>query len=212
MIFKGFKFGMLLQLAVGPVCLLVFNTATRQGFWPSLFLVAAATLVDALYIALSSVGVASIINKVGVKTTVKVVGCLVLVLFGLDTLSGAFGFSFLPSLSLFSSASNQNLFVQGFLLTASNPLTIVFWSGMFSAQMLENHWSTHQLFFFAVGCVLATILFLTTAALLGSFISDFLPAMFIRVLNGVVGAFLIFFGLRLLLRKEKGQTTQPQIA
>lgn len=30
--FEALKFGMLLQLAVGPMCLLVFNTAKNSGF------------------------------------------------------------------------------------------------------------------------------------------------------------------------------------
>lgn len=39
MIYKGFKFGMLLQLAIGPMCLMVFNTSTTYGFWMGLSLV-----------------------------------------------------------------------------------------------------------------------------------------------------------------------------
>ena len=30
--FEGLRFGMLLQLAIGPMCLMVFNTAKNQGF------------------------------------------------------------------------------------------------------------------------------------------------------------------------------------
>lgn len=50
----GLKFGMLLQLAVGPMCLLVFNTAKNAGFWVALSLVLAITLVDAFYIILAA--------------------------------------------------------------------------------------------------------------------------------------------------------------
>lgn len=32
MIFKGVKFGMLLQLAIGPVCIFVFQVASLRGF------------------------------------------------------------------------------------------------------------------------------------------------------------------------------------
>lgn len=31
-IWQGFKFGLLLQLAIGPMCLLVFNTAAKKLF------------------------------------------------------------------------------------------------------------------------------------------------------------------------------------
>lgn len=33
MIFNGFKFGLLLQIAIGPVCLLIFQLAAMNGFF-----------------------------------------------------------------------------------------------------------------------------------------------------------------------------------
>ena len=30
--FSGLRFGMLLQIAIGPMCLMVFNTAKNAGF------------------------------------------------------------------------------------------------------------------------------------------------------------------------------------
>jgi threonine/homoserine/homoserine lactone efflux protein len=201
MVLKGLKFGMLLQLAVGPMCLMVFNTSTAYGIFYGLHLVLAITLIDTLYIALSCVGVAAVINKAKVKAFIKLAGCLVLVLFGANIISGVFDLSLLPDIALFSNASSENLFVQGLLLTASNPLTIIFWSGMFSTQMIENEWNKKQLFFFAVGCVMATITFLTIVAFLGSILNGFLPQVIMQFLNVSVGIVLIFFGIRLLCKK-----------
>jgi threonine/homoserine/homoserine lactone efflux protein len=205
MFLKGLRFGMLLQFAVGPMCLMVFNTSTTYGFVYGLYIVFAIAFIDALYIALSCVGVAAIINRAKVKSAVKLIGCLVLVIFGINTISGVYNFSFLPSIPLFSNSSSENLFVQGLLLTASNPLTIVFWSGMFSAQMIENQWNKKQLFFFAVGCVMATVIFLTVVAFLGSILSGFLPQIIVQFLNVAVGIILIFFGIRLLIKKDKDE-------
>ena len=72
MVLKGLKFGMLLQFAVGPMCFMVFNTSTTDGFVSGLYLVFAIALVDAIYIALSCVGVAAIINRAKVKAAMKV--------------------------------------------------------------------------------------------------------------------------------------------
>jgi threonine/homoserine/homoserine lactone efflux protein len=198
---------MLLQFAVGPMCLMVFNTSTTYGFICSLHLVFAIALIDALYIILSCVGVASVISKKKVKVIVKLIGCIVLVLFGVNTISGAFDLSFLPRITLFSNISSKNLFVQGLLLTATNPLTIIFWSGVFSTQTIENKWNRKQLFLFATGCVLATIIFLTTVAILGSILSSFLPQIIVRFLNVAVGIILIIFGIRLLCKKGKNEIT-----
>lgn len=207
MILKGFRFGMLLQLAVGPMCLMVFNTSTTYGFVYGLHLVFAIALIDALYIALSCVGVASIISKEKIKVIVKLIGCLVLILFGVNTISGAFGLSLLPRIALLSNASSEDLFVQGLLLTASNPLTIIFWSGVFSTQIIESKWNRKQLFLFAIGCVLATIIFLTAIAILGSILSSFLPQIIVKFLNVAVGIVLIYFGIRLLCKKDKYEAT-----
>lgn len=201
MIFKGFKFGMLLQLAVGPMCLMVFNTSATYGFWMGLSLVLAISLIDGLYIILSGLGVAMIINKEKIKSAIKVLGCIVLVLFGINTATGAFGFTLLPDLKLFSNATNHNVFLQGVLLTASNPLTIIFWGSVFSTQVAENNFSKKQLVFFGIGCILSTISFLTIISFLGSILSGFLPQIIIQILNFSVGIILIYFGIRLLLKK-----------
>lgn len=207
MILKGFRFGMLLQFAVGPMCFMVFNTSATYGFIYSLYLVFAIALIDALYITLACVGVAAIINKARVKTMIKLLGCFVLVLFGVNTVSGVFNFSFLPHIALFSNPSSKDLLIQGLLLTASNPLTIIFWSGMFSTQMIENEWSKKQLSLFAIGCVLSTIFFLTVIAFLGRVLSSFLPQIMIQILNVAVGIILIFFGINLLYKKENHKIT-----
>ena len=203
MILKGLKFGMLLQLSIGPMCLMVFQTSSTNGFLSSLNLVVAIALIDACYIGLSGIGIATVLRREGIQAVMKIFGCLILILFGLNTLSGSFDIAILPKLALFSNVSNRNLFLQGLLLTASNPLTILFWSGMFTTQLLENHWNKKQLFEFVAGCVLATLSFLTCIAILGSVIGRFLPYLIIQILNGVVGIFLIFFGIKRLFRKEK---------
>lgn len=205
MILKGFKFGILLQLAIGPMCLMVFNTSTTYGFVFGLHLMMAITFVDTLYIGLSCVGVASVINRTKIKTVIKLLSCFVLILFGANTISNVFGLSFLPNITPFSNVSSQNLFVQGLLLTASNPLTIIFWGSMFSTQMIENKWNKKQLFFFATGCIMSTVVFLTIIALLGSILGGFLPKLIVQILNAAVGIFLIFFGIKLLSKKDENE-------
>lgn len=33
MIIKGFRFGMILQFAIGPMCIFIFQTGIAHGFW-----------------------------------------------------------------------------------------------------------------------------------------------------------------------------------
>lgn len=40
---------MMLKLVIGPVCLFIFNTATTNGFFSTMQVVVAVTLIDALF-------------------------------------------------------------------------------------------------------------------------------------------------------------------
>lgn len=200
---QGVRFGMLLQLAVGPVCLLVLSTAGTLGFWPAMPLVAAVTLVDAFYVSLAMLGAAAVVSKPGAQRLLAVVGGLVLVLFGIDIVMSAQGKPLIPSFSLFSVAEETNRFVQGLVITLSNPLTLLFWGGMFTAKSMENRWERPQLRLFAAGCVLSTALFLTGIAAFGGVFAGRVPPVVIQILNVGVGAALIFFGIRLWLGKAK---------
>lgn len=202
MILKGLRFGMLLQLAIGPVCLFVFRTSSMVGILHSATLILAIALVDACYIGLSWFGISSLLNKPQIKLYALMIGCIVLTLFGLQTILDVFHLTILPSFNHDFDLSNRNLFIQGILLTASNPLTIVFWSGIFSTKMLENEWSKNQLFFFATGCVMSTILFLSLVSFLGSVVGIFLPEIMIQILNVMIGLFLIIFALQKMMKQK----------
>jgi threonine/homoserine/homoserine lactone efflux protein len=200
MIIKGFKFGMLLQLSIGPMCLMVFNTSGTHGLLMGLILVCAISLVDAAYITLAGCGVAAILKNIKVQQFIKVFGCLILMAFGLHTIFSVFDYSILPSIHLFSNLSAKSIFLQGILLTASNPLTIIFWSGVFGAEAIDKKMDRYQLILFGTGCVLATISFLSGIAIAGSIINTFLSQFLLDILNVIVGLIITGFGVKLILK------------
>ena len=191
---------MLLQFAIGPLSLMVFNISSAYGVLMGLWLVLAIALVDGLFILLAGLGVATIINKDKVKFLVSVIGCIVMVLFGLDTIAGTWNYSVLPAISVFSDVNGYSIFVQGIILTASSPLTIIFWGGVFTAQIVEKKLTRFQLVPFGVGCVLSTLVFQAFVAILGNIASGFLPPPVIQILNIAVGIVLIYFGIHLVYK------------
>ena len=199
--FSGLRFGMLLQIAIGPMCLMVFNTAKNAGFWVAMSLVLAVALVDAFYIALASAGVSRIMEKEGVRKVFKVVGALVLILFGLNIILGVFGVNLIPGLNL--KPTSSSVFLQGLALTLSNPLTIAFWGSVLTTKIIEEEFGKKELLVFSCGLVSATLLFMTSVAILGTILSTFLSPSVASVLNVCVGALIMFFGLKMLLKKEK---------
>lgn len=199
--FSGLKFGMLLQIAIGPMCLMVFNTAKNTGFRVAMSLVLAITLVDAFYIALASIGVSRLLENDKVKTSVRIVGSLVLIIFGLNIILGVFGINIIPGLDL--KPTSGNIFIQGLILTLSNPLTIVFWGGVLTTKLIEDKMNRSDLFIFSAGLVSATIFFMTAVAILGTMLSGFIPPKISDILNVIVGALILYFGVKMLLKKDE---------
>jgi threonine/homoserine/homoserine lactone efflux protein len=196
MVLKGFQFGMLLQIAVGPICLFIFQTATSSGFFAAETGVLGVTIVDALYILAAIFGMGAILNKYEkAKEVIKYFGAIVLVIFGLSNIVGSFGISILPSLNFLSNQSVENVFLKTLLLTISNPLTILFWAGLFSTKIAQESMQKKDIYLFGLGAVLSTALFLTLISILGSYISSFLDSEFINVLNMIVGLVLVAFGI-----------------
>ena len=182
---NGLRFGMLIQLAIGPMCLMVFNTAKNVGFFVALSLVFAIALVDAFYIILASIGASKMLENPKVKNIFKFIGAIVLIIFGLNIILNVFGINIIPGLNL--KPNSSNIFIQGLILTLSNPITIIFWGSVLTTKIIEDNLKKKELTIFSVGLVSATLLFLTTVAI---------------ILNVVVGILIIFFGLKMFIKKK----------
>ena len=207
---RGFKFGMILQLAVGPVCLYVFKVGGNKGVINALSVVLGVCLIDTLYILLAIWGIAAFISNEKVKHLFTFLGALIFGIFGLETILGVFGWSVLPSLSFLSTVKTTSSFLEGIVLTASNPLTILFWTGVFSTEIAEDQLKREEVYYFGLGCVLATLSFLTVMAVTGSLTRHFIYKEIVSALNVTVGFILIYFALKMLLRRTSNGLDCPR--
>lgn len=203
MLYKGFKFGMLLQFAIGPVCLFIFQIAALKGFYAAFTGVLGVSVIDGLYILSAIFGIASIIERKSTKIALKIFGAVVLLIFGASNVLSVFNISLLPSLGLDNTSHSGNAFLSAVILTASNPLTIIFWAGVFSAKLAEEGMNRRDIYSFGFGALLSTILFLTIVSVAGSLTGSFLPSYIIQILNLTVGFLLIYFSMRMLLGYNK---------
>jgi len=202
-IYKGFKFGIILQLAIGPVCLFIFQLAAMKGFFIGVTAVLGVVLVDGVFILAAIKGVGAFLESQQMKTRLKVFGGLVLIIFGFSTILGQFGINFIPSLSLQSTSQSSSGFLKAVILTVSNPLTIIFWAGVFSTKIIEENMKDKDVYYFGLGAALSTLLFLTITALAGNFTMMFLSRKLVHFLNILVGVILIYFGVRFFITHRK---------
>jgi len=201
-IIKGFKLGMMLQLAIGPVCVFIFKVGGDKGLIAAELAVLGVVLIDALYIMLAISGITSFVEKERIKYIFKIFGAVIVAIFGLNIIFGTFGWEVIPNLNLFDGIKPENAFFEGLVLTASNPLTILFWAGVFSAKIVEGKLTRKDVCFFGLGSVLATIFFLTAIAVTGSITRYFLPVEIISTLNFIVGLSLVYFAFRMFTKKD----------
>lgn len=197
---EGLKFGLLLQFAIGPMCLMVFNTAKNSGFLIAFSLVIAITLVDAFYIALAAIGASKILENKKVNKVFKILGSIVLVLFGTNIILNVFGINILPGMNL--KVNTTNIFIQGLILTLSNPITIIFWGSVLTTKIIDDNLKRKELLIFYLGLVLATLFFLSLVAISRVILSNFISGTISNILNILVGILIIYFGIKLLIKKS----------
>ncbi|MDT8719751.1 LysE family transporter [Clostridium sp. 19966] len=199
MVIKGFKFGMLLQFMIGPVCIFIFQMSSSKGFYISETGVLGTALVDGVFILSAIWGIGSIVSRKNIKILLKITASIILFIFGLSAILAQFSINILPSLSISNSSSN-NMFFKAVILTSSNPLTIIFWAGVFSGKLLKEDMNRKSMYAFGLGAVLSTLTFLTIVCFIGSFVHVFLSKTTIEIMNIAAGFLLMYFGIKTLIK------------
>lgn len=194
---NGLLTGLVLQMAIGPVFFFILNLTLRASLSDGLAGVVAVTLVDYFYITLSILGVGKILEQKNVKNAFGILSSVVLMLFGAFIIYGAMDMH--APITINGDASTiVASFSATFLFTISSPMTIVWYTGLFTAKAVEYHYTKKQLVLFGVAVGLATLLFMGTSVVLCSLIQKSVPTALNQILNGVVGGILIIYGIRRL--------------
>ncbi|GEC91504.1 LysE family translocator [Brevibacillus brevis] len=198
-IWNGLLFGMMLQLSVGPVCLAVLHRSMTRRLGEALMMVLGVALADAVYMVGAIGGLSLLLQIQWVKQMVLIMGALILTWFGIQTLRAIKGRGEHKQAPVQHAPSGRNNFWQGVLLTLANPLTVLFWAGVFGSLLASGSLiQSTELFLFATGCLLSTLLFLGLVALLASYLARFFRPGWLNVFHGLSGVFLIGFAIVLL--------------
>jgi threonine/homoserine/homoserine lactone efflux protein len=139
-------------------------------------------------------GVSALLQIGIVRSVVGIAGALLLVFFGIRYLVASS--SLVPlehhNPSLFRS------FAFGAGLTLTNPLTILFWTGVMGAMLSSHMFSQRsRAVWFALGCIVSTLLLLNVVALAGQLLQRVLSARLALWLNRAVGLALLGFAAKL---------------
>ncbi|WP_420029300.1 LysE family transporter [Paenibacillus alvei] len=87
-------------------------------------------------------------------------GAVVLCLFGMSFVADALSANeYFFRLDNMVHSSTNSAFLPAILLVASNPLTIVFWAGVFSTRVLEEELRKREVCVFSLGALFSTLFF-----------------------------------------------------
>lgn len=194
-IFKnGLATGLFLQLAVGPVFFYITNLTLQRSIYEGLVAVLAVAIVDYFYITLSIVGIGKLLEKKKTKNVFGIISSIVLIIFGAIIIKGILdnGVSNTVDIEFTSLLSS---FLSVFILTISSPMTIIFFTGIFTAKSVEYNYTKRDLYIFGFSVGSATFTFLGLSVIIFSLLKESVPITIIQFLNFLVGAVLIGYGI-----------------
>jgi len=192
-IVNGLSTGIILQLAIGPVFFFIMNLVLQKTIFDGLVGTLAVTIVDYLYITLAILGIGKLLEKKKFKKLFGIISSIVLFIFGAIIIKGIINGGLsntidINSINLFSS------FISVFVLTISSPMTIVFFTSLFTTKAMEYNYTKKELIKFGFGTGLATLLFMGASVIIFFLIKETIPIFLIQILNLIVGCLLVVYG------------------
>ncbi len=186
--------GLSLAAPIGPINAAQLDKGIKHGFLHAWFLGIGATLVDALYMMVVYFGSVHLLNSEFMKTLLFSFGCFVLIYTGIESLVTA---KTITETRKTSGESILKCFASGFLLSLTNPLTILFWLGIYGSVLAKTAaTSTVQDLLISSCAIFAGILIWdVTMAALSSTFRRYLSLKLLTLVSIVSGLSLIGFGV-----------------
>lgn len=194
-IFTYMLLGLSLAAPVGPVNAAQLDIGIKNGFFHAWIFGIGALTADVLYMLMVYVGVAHFIELPFIKTLLWMFGCFVLTYTGIENLltlhkiemDTRFGRNIPLKRSLFS----------GFLMSLLNPLTILFWLGIYGSILAETaeSFTIHQIILYSMAVISGILVWDLTMAFLSSGARRFLSTGVLKGISVLSSISMIGFGI-----------------
>jgi threonine/homoserine/homoserine lactone efflux protein len=198
---RGVLLGLSIAAPVGPISILCIKKTMNSGFKTGLFCGLGAATADAIYGCIAGLGLSTLTAfLVDYKTILQVLGGLFICYIGMKSLLFTPGAR--NSIETYSPKSSLNSYAVSLLLTLSNPMTIIFFLGVFSASGIHLSHSGSDMPFLIGGVFLGSTLW--WICLIGS-TALFRTKMTVRhskqtLFNKLSGLVMLSFGIIALIQ------------
>ncbi|GAB1155000.1 LysE family transporter [Paenibacillus illinoisensis] len=186
--------GISLSAPIGPINAAQLDKGVRGGFLPSWFVGLGAIAADIIYMLLVYFGIIHLLDLPFVKAFLWLFGFFVLVYTGVESIKNAG--TLMQSNMRGDEAALSKSFMNGFLMSLFNPLSIMFWLGIYGSILAKAvNDSTVEQTLINSGAVILGILiwdiFMATAA---SLFRKYLTLGVLKGISIISGLSLVGFG------------------
>lgn len=186
--------GLSLAAPIGPINAAQIDRGIRNGFMHAWLIGVGAVVADGVYMLVVYIGIVQFLENSFMKTFLWFFGCFVLIYTGVETLLNA------NKLNLENSRSREPLiksFFSGFFMSISNPLTILFWLGIYGSVLAKTaaSYESSQLILYSSAIFMGLLIWDITMAGIASNFRKFLTSQLLVGISLLSGVSLIGFGI-----------------
>jgi L-lysine exporter family protein LysE/ArgO len=186
--------GLSLAAPIGPINAAQIDKGIRHGFMHSWLIGVGAVLADGVYMLIVYFGVVHFLETPFMKTFLWLFGCFVLIYTGIETLLSA------NKVNIEGNRKEEPLiksFLSGFFMSISNPLTILFWLGIYGSVLAKTAatYETSQLILYSSAIFIGLLIWDITMAGISSNFRKYLTSHLLVGISLVSGISLIGFGI-----------------
>lgn len=193
-LFSHFLLGLSLAAPIGPINTAQMERGIRNGFWHAWLVGLGAMMADGAFMLLVYFGVIHFLNEPFMKTFLWLFGCFVLTYTGVESLlqAGKQGIG-----NRGGSEEPVKSFLAGFLLSVSNPMSILFWLGIYGSVLADMiaKYEAREVMLYSSAIMAGIMLWDVMMALLASAFRRFLTRPLLVTISALSGLSLIGFGI-----------------
>ena len=196
LLLKGFAVGFGIAVPVGPIGVLCIRRSLAHGVRAGLAVGLGAAVADAFYGAVAGFGLSTVSAQLlAVEQPLGIVGGLVLITMGLRTVLAE------PSHTpaTVTGKSLWSAFLGTFLLTLTNPATILTFLAIYAGLGLATALDTMGASLFVLGVLLGSAAWWLILANVASSLRGHMNRDWMQTLNRLSGSLVLLFGLAVLL-------------
>ncbi|GIO34500.1 MULTISPECIES: LysE family transporter [Paenibacillus] len=189
-----FLLGLSLAAPIGPVNAAQMDRGLRGGFFHAWLVGLGAMAADGIFMLLVYFGVIHFLSVPFMKTFLLLFGFFILTYIGVESLFTAGKTS--PEMRN-SQESHMKSFSAGFIMSISNPLSILFWMGIYGSVLADMiaKYNAKEVLLYSCAIMTGILLWDAAMALVASMFRKMLTGRIITFISVISGLSLIGFGL-----------------